>query len=302
MAALKTWLGAARLRTLPLSIAGILAGTAMARAQGLEDTLLFTLTLATTLAYQITSNFANDYGDGVKGTDNASRIGPARALQSGAISRAALKRGIWVMIAISAALTLATLLRAFGAGQLWYFLLFGLLGLCAIWASIRYTVGNTAYGYKGLGDLFVFLFFGLLSVQGCQFLYTQTLLAEAWLPAIAIGALSAAVLNLNNLRDLEPDRAAGKITLAVRLGPRWGRVYHWVLCLTGFTAMVAYVFIQPRPAMAALVLLPFLGLAWHLVCFVRAREARALDPELKKVALSTFALGLLLYLLNHYFL
>lgn len=302
MRTFKAWIGAARLRTLPLSVAGILAGTALAHTYAASDSILFGLTLATTLAYQITSNFANDYGDGVKGTDNADRIGPARALQSGALSRQALKRGIWVMILLSAILTIATLVRAFGPGFTPYVFLFGLLGAAAIWASINYTVGSGAYGYRGLGDVFVFLFFGLLSVLGSQFLYTQTLPGEAWLPAIAIGALSVAVLNLNNLRDLEPDRAAGKITLAVRLGANWGRRYHWGLCLTGFACMLGWVLLQPQPEKAALVLIPFLGIAVHLRAFARAASPAALDPELKKVALSTFFLGLILYVVNHYFL
>lgn len=302
MQQLKPWLGAARLRTLPLSVAGILAGTALAHASGYRDTLLFILTLATTLSYQITSNFANDYGDGVKGTDNEERIGPARALQSGALSRQALKRGIWVMIFLSGLLTLLTLLRAFGWGQLGYLLLFGALGALAIWASVRYTVGAGAYGYKGLGDLFVFLFFGLLSVQGSQFLYTRDLMPEAWWPAIAIGAFSAAVLNLNNLRDCESDARSGKRTLVVHLGYPGGRRYHWVLCLAGIGAMCAYVAQHSQPARAAWVLLPLLGIVLHLVSFARSRGPEALDPELKKVALSTFALGLMLYIANDYFL
>ena len=198
---IKVWLQAARLRTLPLSVSGILAGTALAASYGVRDGWLFLLTLCTTLSYQVTSNFANDYGDGVKGTDNDRRIGPQRALQQGALSAVALKNGIVIAAAVSGLFTLATLFRAFGQEHLGYLALFCVLGGLSIWAAIRYTVGQGAYGYRGLGDLFVFLFFGLLSVLGTLFLYTRQVTAEAFLPAIAIGALSTAVLNLNNLRD-----------------------------------------------------------------------------------------------------
>ena len=293
---MKIWLRAARLRTLPLSVAGILAGTALAADYGFRDNWLFFLTLCTTLAYQITSNFANDYGDGVKGTDNEKRIGPQRVLQQGALTAAALWRGILVSAGISALLTLATLYRAFGLEQWGYLVLFCGLGALSIWAAIRYTVGSGAYGYRGLGDLFVFLFFGVLSVLGTLFLYTRQLTAEALLPALAVGALSTAVLNLNNLRDWESDRAAGKRTLVVLMGYRNGRRYQRALCVAAFLAMAWFVSLRPDPARSAWCLLPFVVVGWHVWGLSRKKNPADLDPELKKIALSTFFMALILYL------
>lgn len=302
MKEITTWVRAARLRTLPLSVAGIIAGTALANGMGLSDPILFALMLATTVAYQITSNFANDYGDGVKGTDNETRIGPQRVLQSGALSASRLKKGIWVSIAVSLLLTLATLWRAFGLDSMGYFALFLLLGGLAIWAAIRYTVGSNAYGYRGLGDLFVFLFFGLLSVLGSLFLYTQQWIPQALLPAMTIGALSTAVLNLNNLRDSESDRRAGKNTLVVQMGYQNGIRYHVALCLLAFLSLGWFILLQPDPLRLTPALLPFAPIAVHLGKVYRTRDPSKLDPELKKLALSTFFIALLLYFSNDYFL
>ncbi len=302
MKPLGTWLQAARLRTLPLSIAGILAGTAMAIKLGRFDLTLFILTLATTLAYQITSNFANDYGDGVKGTDNEKRIGPQRVLQSGRLSRATLKKGVISAAGISGLLTLATLLRAFGTTQIVYLLLFLGLGGFAIWAAIKYTVGSDAYGYRGQGDLFVFLFFGLLSVLGTFFLYAQTVFPEVVLIGICIGCLSVAVLNLNNLRDMASDRESGKNTLIVRIGFRNGIRYHVFLCGLSLACLVAYLALQPSYWPEALALIPFVLIGFHLRRVLLAEGPHQLDPELKIVALSTFFVGLLLLISNNYFL
>lgn len=298
----KIWIQAARLRTLPLSVAGILAGTGLAVAKGYWDGVLFTLTLATTLAYQITSNFANDYGDGVKGTDNANRIGPERALQQGALTAPDLKRGIVGVSLISALFTLATLYRAFGLENWQYLLLFCGLGAAAIWAAIRYTVGDNAYGYHGFGDLFVFLFFGLLSVLGTYFLYTKAIELMVLFPAIAIGALSAGVLNLNNLRDWQSDRESGKRTLVVLMGYRKGRIYQVMLCFTAFLAMLSYVLLYAKSPLNYLVLLPFIPVGLHLLGLRKRPNPEDLDPELKKIALSTFFIGLILFILETYIL
>ena len=302
MSKAKIWIQAARLRTLPLSVAGILAGTGLAIGQGAWDGVLFALLLATTLAYQITSNFANDYGDGVKGTDNANRIGPQRALQQGALSAAALKRGIVVVSVLSAVLTLLTLFRAFGLENWHYLLLFCGLGALAIWASIKYTVGDSAYGYRGLGDVFVFLFFGLLSVLGTVFVYTKSLHPTALLPALAIGALSTAVLNLNNLRDWESDRQSGKRTVVVLMGYANGRRYQVVLCVLAFLSMVMFVYVSPSPGVLAVSLLPFLLVGKHIMGLKKRPNPADLDPELKKIALSTFFIGLILFILKVYIL
>ena len=166
MPKLSTWVHAARLRTLPLSVSGVLVGTALANFYGKSNNSIFILALLTAIGFQITSNFANDYGDGVKGTDNEERIGPKRALQSGLLSRKVLKKGIIFSIVINIILVLAVVYFSFGLENIEYILLFMALGAFCIWAAIKYTVGSSAYGYKGLGDVFVFVFFGLLAVLG----------------------------------------------------------------------------------------------------------------------------------------
>ncbi len=301
MSKIKAWVAAARLRTLPLSVSGILVGTAIARSKGYEDTTLFVLALLTTLGFQITSNFANDYGDGIKGTDNEDRIGPSRALQSGALSRENLQWGIGMSSLISLLLASLLLYFAFGTQTPRYLILFGALAVVSVWAAVRYTVGNRAYGYSGFGDLFVFLFFGLLSVLGSMFLFTKVLYGMAFLPAICIGALSTAVLNLNNLRDAASDEKAGKQTLVVKIGYGNGRYYHAFLIVLAFVTLLVYD-LQFQDWTAYLNLLVFIPLGLHLKKVLGVKHPGELDPELKKLALSTFLLALLFYFLNNKFL
>ena len=294
------WLKAARLRTLPLSVSGILVGTALAGIQGYSNSSIFALAILTTIGFQITSNFANDYGDGVKGTDSIDRIGPMRALQSGALNRKQLRTGIVISIIINLLLVAALLYTAF-ADEPEYILIFALLGLLSIWAAIRYTVGSNAYGYKGLGDLFVFLFFGLLSVLGSMFLYTKFLNVHSLLPATSIGLLSVAVLNLNNMRDIDSDERAGKRTLAVILGPVNARSYHFFLIIGSFLCMIVFIAKMATVLWHWLPLIAYLPLLLHLRKIYLIRDPRELDPELKKIALSTFLLSLLFYF-TYYFL
>ena len=301
MSKAKAWLYAARLRTLPLSVSGILVGTALAAIQGFFDHVIFVLALLTTIGFQITSNFANDYGDGVKGTDNEDRIGPKRALQSGALNRKELKTGIRVSIILNLILVAFLLVRAFAFEYPQYIFLFGFLGLLAIWAAVKYTVGVDAYGYRGLGDIFVFVFFGLVSVLGSLFLYSKFLFPAATLPAATIGLLSTSVLNLNNMRDLESDRKAGKITLDVMLGPSMARVYHLVLILGSAACLIAFMSMYARSFWQWIPLVTFLPLMLHLTRIYRVNHPGELDPELKKIALSTFLLALLFYF-TYYFL
>ena len=301
MSKFKAWVSAARLRTLPLSISGILVGAAIAHSKGYEDITILVLALLTTLGFQITSNFANDYGDGVKGTDNDQRLGPARALQSGALSKKELEYGIGISILISLLLASALLYQAFGLAYWEYLVIFGLLAVLSIWAAVRYTVGKKAYGYSGLGDLFVFLFFGLLSVLGTMFLFTKQIVAYDFLPAITIGCLSTAVLNLNNLRDHSGDARSGKRTLVVKLGYRNARYYHVFLILIALISMFIYD-LQFSSWTAYINLIIFIPLGIHVAKVLRVKDPRSLDPELKKLALSTFALALLFYFLNDKFL
>ena len=299
MSTAKAWIQAARLRTLPLSIAGILAAGALALSTSNFNTGIFIGSLLTAIGFQVLSNFANDYGDGVKGTDNEDRVGPERAMQSGALTAAGLKKGMIFTAVLTFLLSVALIYWAFGAENLPYAILFLVLGLSAIVAAIKYTVGKSAYGYRGLGDVFVFIFFGLVSVLGGYFLYAKALPVQIIYPALSIGLWSTAVLHLNNMRDRESDSKAGKITLAVKLGKRKSTFYHAFLILGGSLAAFLYFFETATENYLAAVPLGAVGiLVGHLIRVFKTDDHKKLDPQLKIVALSTFAYALLLLLVN----
>ena len=293
MANLKAWISAARLRTLPLSISGALVGSAYAFHLGFFNTLIFSLIILTTLSFQILSNFANDYGDGIKGTDNESRIGPKRALQSGAISPSQMRTAVAINALISAILSIALILVVFGLKQLFTAAVFVCLGGLSIYAAITYTVGKSAYGYNALGDLMVFLFFGFLSVLGTFFLFTKRIEPWLFLPASSVGLLSAAVLNLNNMRDLESDRKSKKNTLAGYFGPNYSKVYHFSIVLLAIIFMLVFVLIMPFSYTVFFSCLAFIPLLFHLKSVYYISNPKEYDPHLKTVALSTFTLALL---------
>lgn len=295
MPKVKAWVDAARLRTLPLSLSGIVVGTALASMYSQFSWGIFIFALLTTVGFQVTSNFANDYGDGVKGTDNENRVGPKRALQSGQLSRTELKKGIIFSIIVCVFLVVTLLYLSFGTKNLLFSIIFGALGILSIWAAIKYTVGSSAYGYKGLGDLFVFVFFGLLGVMGSMFLYTKSLYITTILPAIAIGLLSTGVLNLNNLRDHDSDKTSNKNTLIVKLGVKKGKIYHVLLMLLSFISMLAFTIIHFDNWRNTIHLVAFVPIFIHLNKMWKLKNTVLLDPELKKLALSTFLLAILFY-------
>lgn len=291
---LKTYIEAARLRTLPLSISGIIVAGFLAQFTGVFNLLIFVLSILVTLSFQILSNYANDYGDGVKGTDNENRIGPARAIQSGAISPRQLKKVIVINGFVSTILSLTLIYVSFGRENLLLTLAFIGLGAASIWAAIRYTVGEKAYGYRGLGDVFVFLFFGLVSVLGGYFLYAENVQIAFLLPGVSIGLLSTAVLNLNNLRDRDSDKISNKITVVVSLGVKRAKIYHTLLVLIPLLSSLAFNYVFDLLAFQNFIyLIAFLPLIQNLVVVWNNTEAVDLDPELKKVALSTFLYSLL---------
>jgi len=292
---IKAWINAARLRTLPLSLSGIVVGTALGSLYGQFHWEIFIFALLTTIAFQVTSNFANDYGDGVKGTDNENRVGPKRALQSGQLSRRELKNGIIFSIIVCVILVISLLYFSFGTKNLLFSIIFGVLGILSIWAAIKYTIGSSAYGYKGLGDLFVFLFFGLLGVMGSMFLYTKALHTMAVFPAVAIGLLSTGVLNLNNLRDYESDKLSNKNTLIVKMGVENGKKYHVLLILFSFLSMLIFTFVHFQNWKNSIHFLAFVPIFIHLYKMWNQKNTILLDPELKKLALSTFLLAILFY-------
>lgn len=285
----KSWIQAARLRTLPLSISGILVGSAYAYYQNKFEWIIFVLALLTTLSFQILSNFANDYGDGIKGTD-ANRIGEKRLVASGEITSEQMKKAIIINGIIAFVLAVALIYFAFGQENFVYSITFLVLGIASIAAAIKYTVGNNAYGYSGFGDVFVFVFFGLVAVVGSDFLYSKSIDIKLFLPAIAIGMLSTAVLNLNNMRDIENDRIANKNTLVVKFGLKWAKIYQGVLMV--FSVILIWYFIILLRLNSIVILPFFLFAALILQKINKINTAKDFDPFLKKVALFTFFLAL----------
>lgn len=243
---MKSWIEAARLRTLPLSLSGIILGGLLAKWKGNFDGIIFGLSCLTTILFQILSNFANDYGDGTKGTDNELRVGPVRAIQSGAITQQSMFRAILITVFLSLLSSIVLLWYAFIPNYKSEFFIFIGLGIACVLAAIFYTMGKKPYGYMGLGDFFVFIFFGWVSVLGSEFLYTKSFTWDNLLPASAIGLFSVAVLNLNNMRDIESDRISHKKTLALRLGFQNAKYYQMVLMNLPFILCLIFLLIHQK--------------------------------------------------------
>ena len=290
---MKHWIQAARLRTLPLSVSGIIVGSAYAHYQGYSDWRIVVLALLTTLGLQVLSNYANDYGDGVKGTD-ANRIGEKRLVAAGVITAEQMKKAVIMTAILTFIIALLLIYIAFGKENFALSLIFILLGIGSIGAAIKYTVGKSAYGYSGFGDVFVFIFFGLVSVVGSNFLFTHFIDWKLFLPATAIGLLSVAVLNLNNMRDIENDKIAGKNTLVVKMGLENAKKYHSLLLVLPLIVMVVFAKLTNTSYLP--ILLVNIFFIKHIGTVNKANQYKDFDPELKKVALSTFTLSLLFWL------
>lgn len=294
MSKTKAWINAMRLRTLPLSLAGIIMGSAVAYYQDFWDGWIFGFALLTTILFQILSNLANDLGDGIKGTDNAERVGPERMVQSGIISSKEMKSGVIftaVLSLVSAGILIYLGVQEMPIYMLWFYA--GLALLC-VFAAITYTIGRKAYGYNGLGDLMVFVFFGLVSVLGIYSLFAKAFLFENILLAITSGLLSTAVLNLNNMRDYVNDAKSGKNTLVVKMGPNSAKLYHALLILVALTSLGTFIAQFDQPLLF-LAMLPGILLLVHLRNVMKTSDPKDFDPELKKVALSTFAISVALF-------
>ena len=295
---LKPWLSAFRLRTLPLALSCIGMGGFLAAVAGKFNALIFLLCCLTTVFLQVLSNLANDYGDSVNGVDHTERSGPKRAVQSGAISLLQMKRAVVFFVLLCLVSGVSLLLVSFGWNVKAFLFFFG-LGVLSILAAIAYTVGRKPYGYAGLGDLSVLIFFGVVGVMGSLYLFTRHV---SWLeifPALTCGLFSIAVLNINNIRDIESDRKAGKFSVPVRIGKKNAVIYHWILLGGGLTTAIVYAGLTYRSPFQFLFLLAiplFLrnGLA------VTMKAPVELDPYLKQMALSTmlfvvlFGVGFLL--------
>lgn len=311
---MKSWIQAARLRTLPLAVTCVLLGAALAHAEGLDSAgmarfwSVFAGALATVTLLQVLANFANDYGDFTKGTDTAAGRND-RALASGAIPVASMKRALGITALLALLTGIATLIVAFVPGAISgteggnldaaRMGLLGALGVAGIAAAMRYTIGHNSYGYQGLGDFYVMLFFGWIGVFGVGLLVAHHVSVTWALPALFSGCMSVAVLNLNNLRDHESDALAGKNTTVVRLGFRGGKIYHVVLLALGWGALGMF-FLGPWNEGV------WRGTLWYgLIALVHARHAvdvwrcdtpKDLDPELKRVALSSFLVALFMFM------
>ncbi|UTV27931.1 1,4-dihydroxy-2-naphthoate polyprenyltransferase [Photobacterium atrarenae] len=292
------WLDAARPKTLPLAVASIVCGSAVAAWQGHFSALIAGLALLTALLLQILSNLANDYGDAAKGTDNADRLGPQRAIQSGHITPEAMRNAMLLNVILTVSSGLSLILIACSTPQ--DIVGFLLLGLMAIAASIAYTVGNKPYGYRGLGDLSVLMFFGWLGVAGTYYLQAGQIDSVIMLPATACGLLAVGVLNINNLRDIDNDRACGKLTLAVRMGPAWGRKYHLCLLLASVICLALFALLELESPYGWLFALSAPLLFRHARQVLQAADGAALRPMMAtmvKCALLTnllFAAGVVL--------
>lgn len=293
---MKHWIQAARLRTLPLSVSGIIVGSVYAMSQSIFNWKIVIFAFTTTLGFQVLSNFANDYGDGIKGTDNEDRIGPKRTIQSGAISPKAMKNAIILTSILTLFSAILLIYFSFKGKYFIYSMIFLVLGILAIASAIRYTVGTGAYGYRGLGDVFVFLFFGLVSTIGIYFMFTKSLDWVLFLPATAIGFLSVGVLNLNNMRDEASDRKSNKNTIVVKIGTANAKIYHYFLIVSAMILVFIFAILSDYRWDQYLFLLAYIPLTKHLIKVYKNQEAKALDSELKKLALSTFALSILLAL------
>jgi 1,4-dihydroxy-2-naphthoate polyprenyltransferase len=259
---------------------------------------IFLLCVLTTICLQILSNLANDYGDSIHGADSADRKGPSRAVQSGAISATQMKAAVIIFILLSLASGISLLLVAFGLDWNAILFFFG-LGILSILAAIAYTVGKKPYGYAGLGDLSVLIFFGLVGVMGSYYLFAKTVSLLQILPALSCGLFSIAVLNINNIRDIESDRKAGKFSIPVRIGKRKAIIYHWFLLVCGLAAAVVYSILTFTSGWQFLFLVT-LPLFIKIGAAVQQKPSHELDPYLKQMALSTllfvilFGAGLLL--------
>jgi 1,4-dihydroxy-2-naphthoate octaprenyltransferase len=294
------WIKAFRLRTLPLALSATILGSFLGYAENRFKWGVFIFGTLTTLFLQILSNLANDYGDARKGTDSAERLGPLRVTQAGLVTQRQMRMMITIFVILSLLSGSLLIWSGLRGGKILLYAVFFLLGLSAIFAAIKYTIGRRPYGYLGFGDIMVFTYFGILGVAGTYYLHTQSFHLTILLPASSIGLLSVGVLNLNNLRDHENDAINGKHTLVVRMGVPWAKVYHTILLFTAFLMGLTYTIIHFESYFQLIFLLPMPLLASDVKKVVTNTVPVELNEELKKLAVATllfslsFGLGLIL--------
>lgn len=293
MSKVRAYITSFRLRTLPLSLSGVLLGSLLAASDGYFKTTTLVWAMLTTVALQILSNLANEVGDLTKGTDNEHRLGPIRSAQSGALSMREMVQAMIVFGVIAIITGSLLIYEAFRDLLNWKSIALFIAGGASIVAAVKYTVGKSAYGYRGLGDLFVFIFFGVVSVMGSYFAMSGVLPWICVLPAVAIGFLSSGVLNMNNIRDIENDSVCGKRTIPVILGIQGAKIYHFVITLLAVICLVLYSMLHSAGWTGYLFLLTLPLLVMHLKSVYRG-EGRALDSQLKFLSITTLLIALLL--------
>lgn len=296
--AIKVWVQAFRLRTLPLALSCIAMGAFLAASVNAFRLDVFLLCVLTTISLQILSNLANDYGDTIHGADSVERVGPSRMVQRGIISSAQMKRAVIILVVLCLCSGITLLIVSFGMN--WNALLFFFgLGVLSIFAAIAYTVGKKPYGYIGLGDVSVLIFFGIVGVMGSYYLFTKEISWKELLPALSCGLFSIGVLNVNNIRDIDSDRRAGKFSIPVRIGRQNAIRYHWCLVSAGLLSALFYNVVTFHSPWQFLFLISAPLFVRNAIAVTR-KPSHELDPYLRQMALSTlifvvlFGVGLIL--------
>lgn len=293
MSSISSWISALRPRTLFLAVATSFCGSGIAYSAGNFKVSVCILTALTATVLQLLSNLANDLGDYQHGTDiSGERVGPKRTVQSGAITPQQMKKAIAVSVILAMIVGGCLIYEALQFMNVGVIILFIVLGFLSIIAAIKYTAGHNPYGYKGLGDIFSFIFFGLVSVVGTYYLHTHRLDFMPWLPAIGMGLFTVAVLNINNMRDMENDKKSGKITIAIRLGLKNAKIYHAVLTFGGIMCFLIYSIIYSSQWYQYLYVMTFALFLKILVNIFKTKENRLLDPYLKYTSMASFILAI----------
>lgn len=291
MSKIGVWIQSFRLRTLPLSLSGVILASFIALSDNIFNIYTFIFSILTTLFLQILSNLANDLGDNLKGTDNSQRKGPQRAMQTGNISLKEMKTAIVAFVALSIISGTCLIISSFNSLVSTNSIYMFLAGALAILAAIKYTLGKKAYGYHAMGDLFVFIFFGIASVAGTYFLHTSSIPYEIFLPATSIGLLSVGVLNINNIRDIENDEKCNKITIPVLIGFKNAKIYHYIIICTSMLSLILY-FTYIRESFFSIYLIGFFPIIFHLYKIYNANKEN-IDRQLKYLSLYTLFLAIL---------
>lgn len=305
---LKIWIQAFRLRTLPLALSATILGSIPQFHKFFINGSNFNvvtsiLVFLTAASLQILSNLANDYGDFINGADKENRIGPKRVMQEGLVSKKTMLRAIIINSIISFLLGISLLIQSYPTIKLSGFIFFLSLGILSIIAAITYTANKKPYGYRGLGDLSVFIFFGLVGIVGTDFLLSGEINYSTFYLGIAFGALSVMVLNINNMRDIESDRMAGKNTLVVKIGFNNAKTYHEFLMILAGLTIIRYIFtsLHNNSVSAVLSNIPVLILIAiilikHIVEIKKINQPILMAPLLKKLSLNILLICILLFI------